>query len=51
MGQYVTIYMLPPLDRLGKGAYVLLSLLVSFGISVVASIVAYYICKWLDRDR
>ena len=43
--------MLPPLDRLGKGAYVLLSLLVSFGISAVASIVAYYICKWLDRDR
>ena len=48
---YVTIQMLPPLDRQGKGAYVLLSLLVSFGISVMASIVAYYICKWLDRDR
>ena len=26
-------------------------LLVSFLISVVASIVAYYICKWLDGDK
>jgi len=23
----------------------------SFIISVVASVVAYYICKWLDRDE
>ena len=22
---------------------------VSFGISVAASVVSYYICKWLDR--
>lgn len=25
--------------------------LISFLISIVASIVAYYICKWLDRDE
>ena len=25
--------------------------LISFLVSVMASIVAYYICKWLDRDQ
>ena len=24
---------------------------IAFVISVVASVVAYYICKWLDRDN
>lgn len=27
-----------------------LDILASFIISVMASVVAYYICKWLDRD-
>ena len=27
-----------------------LELLISFLVSVVASVTAYYICKWLDRD-
>lgn len=43
--------MVPPLDRLGKGGSAVTELLVSFLISVVASIVAYYICKWLDGDK
>ena len=25
--------------------------LVSFFVSVMASVVGYYICKWLDRDN
>lgn len=25
--------------------------LVTFLVSVLASIVAHYVCKWLDRDR
>jgi len=25
--------------------------IISFVISVAASVVGYYICKWLDRDR
>lgn len=49
--QYVTIHMLPPLDRQGKGGSAVSKYLVSFLISVVASIVAYYICKWLDGDK
>ena len=28
-----------------------LELLVSFIISVIASVVGYYICKWLDGDE
>lgn len=44
--------MVPPLDRLGRGGgSAVTELLVSFLISVVASIVAYYICKWLDGDK
>lgn len=27
-----------------------MELIISFVISVIASIVAYYICKWLDRN-
>ena len=43
------LYKLPPLDRSGKGGCQL-DILSSFLISVMASVVAYYICKWLDRD-
>lgn len=28
-----------------------LDIIFSFFISVMASVVAYYICKWLDRDE
>ena len=41
--------MLPPLDRYRKGVYIL-GVFVSFTVSVMASIVAYYICKWLNGD-
>ena len=27
-----------------------MELVVSFVISVMASVVAYYLCKWLDRE-
>ncbi len=26
-------------------------ILISFLVSVVAGVVSYYICKWLNRDR
>ena len=29
----------------------MLDLAVAFLISVVAGIVSYYVCKWLDRDE
>jgi len=35
--------------RAQKGG-VRLELIISFLISVMASITAYYICKWFDRD-
>lgn len=34
----------------GDGKEVCMEVIVMFLISVAASIVAYYICKWLDRD-
>lgn len=47
---YAIIFPLPPLDWYGKGVnYV--ELFISFIISVMASIVAYYVCKWLDSDE
>ena len=45
---YLTL--LPPLDWYRKGVC-FVSILSSFVISVMASIVAYYICKWLDGDK
>ena len=44
------LYKLPPLDRSGKGVCQL-DILSSFLLSVMASVVAYYICKWLDGDQ
>lgn len=49
LSDYAIIFLLPPLDWYGKGVnYV--ELFISFVISVAASIVAYYVCKWLDSD-
>lgn len=48
--RHVIIAMLPPLHRHRKGVYRLDEYFIAFTISVVASVVAYYICKWLDRD-
>lgn len=37
--------------RLVRKGGVLVSILSSFIISVMASVVAYYICKWLNGDE
>ena len=29
----------------------MVELLITFLVSVVAGVVSYYICKWLDRDK
>ena len=44
------IALLPPLDWYGKGVNCV-ELFISFFISVMASVVAYYVCKWLDSDK
>ncbi|MBO4784740.1 MAG: hypothetical protein J5521_08345 [Lachnospiraceae bacterium] len=43
---YNTIVVAPTLTK--EGGVILLDILASFLISVMASIAAYYICKWLD---
>ena len=45
---YDILIMLPPLYRHKKGVS-RLNLFFSFITSVMAKVVAYYICKWLDR--
>ena len=42
--------MLPFQDRQRKGV-IIMDLYSSFLLSVMASIIAYYICKWLDRKK
>lgn len=44
------MFALPPLDRQRKGVCHL-GLFSSFLLSVAASVFAYYICKWLDREK
>lgn len=44
------LYKLPPLNWCGKGVCQL-DEISSFLISVMASVVAYYLCKWLDGDK
>lgn len=34
-----------------KGGLTLQDLFISFILSVLASIVAYYVCKWLDGEK
>lgn len=46
---YAILSELPPLHQAKKGG-VVLEKLVSFLITVMASVFAYYICKWLDGD-
>lgn len=43
------IDLLPPLYWQGKGVSAI-ETLTSFIVSVMASVAAYYICKWLDGD-
>lgn len=33
-----------------KGVCCLTDLLISFLVSVMASVASYYVCKWLDRN-
>lgn len=33
-----------------KGAVLMSDILISFLVSVMANVVSYYVCKWLDRD-
>ena len=47
---YDILQELPNLQQKG-GVSLMEEILTSFLISVVASVVGYYICKWLDRDE
>lgn len=47
---YAIINRLPPPDRCRKGGVLLIDDIFSFILSIFASIIAYYICKWLDRN-
>ena len=39
-------------QSLHKGKEVMpMGLLASLAISILAGVIAYYICKWLDRDK
>ena len=44
------MFKLPPPNRQRKGVRHL-DFITSFLISVLASVIAYYICKWLDREN
>ena len=33
----------------GRGCIKMLEIFISFIVSIIASIISYYICKWLDR--
>ena len=46
---YAILSVLPPPIMALKGG-VIMELTISFISSVAASVVAYYICKWLDGD-
>lgn len=41
--------MLSPLEMQQRGGDSVMDLIIAFLISVLVSIVAYYICKWFDR--
>lgn len=47
---YSTIEMLPPPYWYQKGGEFIVTALQSFFISVMASVVSYFICKWLGGD-
>jgi hypothetical protein len=42
--------MLEAVDSFQRKGGVTLQYLISFTLSVAAGVVAYYICKWLDRQ-
>ena len=48
---YDILIRLPPPMQVEKGGEsIMLDMIVSFIFSVLASVVAYYICKWLDDE-
>lgn len=47
---YATIYMLSHPIRQRKGG-ACMEIIISFFLSIVASIIAYYVCKWLDGEE
>ena len=40
----------PPIQVEKGGESIMLDMIVSFIFSVLASVVAYYVCKWLDDE-
>ena len=48
--EYDIIFLLPPLYWYGK-VVDWVGLFISFIVSVMASVVACYVCKWLDSDE
>ena len=39
-----------PRPQVEKGGCIVVEMFYSFILSVMASVVAYYICKWLDKE-
>ena len=44
-------YRYHPQYRYRKGVTLVYDTTISFILSILASVVAYYICKWLDEDE
>ena len=44
-------YSYHPRYRYGKGVTLVYDTTISFILSILASVVAYYICKWLDEEE
>ena len=58
LSRFLTIYAMRPVwynkfavDSFQQEGGGILDILITFILSVIASVVAYYICKWLDRDE
>ena len=46
----ILIQLPPPIQVEEGGDPIMLDMIASFILSVLASVVAYYICKWLDEE-
>ena len=48
---YAILVQLPPPIQVEEGGDpIMLDMIASFILSVLASVIAYYICKWLDEE-
>ena len=45
----IIIYVATPIQAQERGGF--MEIIISFIISVMAGVVAYYICKWLDSNE